>query len=464
MAEEGVCIIETLSHLQKEQTMRRILSLLGAFVSLLSAQTEVFGLRTYAADDEYRPPVIQKNEYVTIEFDVTTDLPPNLNIIFRHASRDWVIDRNTFVNYEPKLRSEALFYTAAPNGVVHYTYHFKNSFPNKRSFVEFTYSGNYLYSVVDRDAGDKVIAEGRFIIAESAVPVTMKIENKYHTEYTSPLNQRNLFTLNISAPSDYTAADDLAIDHTGIRRIDIIKNWEFERPLTIDADDRNGETFVEYITMPSKIFTKRDAAPGNEYRRLDISSPQFYPNNLPVLVRDQPDVSRFQWQGKPDANGASKLNAFTGANSDYLEVEMRLRLAQPPAKRIFVTGGFTEWNVLPEYEMVRDSSDGLYRSQFWLRRGVYDYQYVLGEVDANGKVTEQDWLTLEGNDWRTINRYIAVLYYQDRRYGGFDRVVGVVRGRNPGTSEHGKSSSSVSSSTESQIQSQPIKNIPPVKR
>ena len=90
-----------------------------------------------------------------------------------------------------------------------------------------------------------------------------------------------------------------------------------------------------------------------------------------------------------------------------------------------MTGGFTEWNVLPEYEMVRDSSDGLYRSQFWLRRGVYDYQYVLGEVDANGKVTEQDWLTLEGNDWRTINRYIAVLYYQDRRYGGFDRVVGV---------------------------------------
>ena len=419
--------------------MRRILSLCTAVAGLLSAQTEVFGLRTYAADDEYRPPVILKNEYVTIEFDVTTEQPPNLNIIFRHASRDWVVDRNTFVNYEPKLRSETLFYTAAPNGVYHYTYHYKNSFPNKMNFVEFPYSGNYLYTVVDREAGDKVIAEGRFIITESAVPVTMKIENKYHSEYSSPLNQRNFFTLNISAPVDYTAADDLAIDHTGIRRIDIIKNWEFDRPMRIDADDRDGETFVEYFTMPSKVFSKRDGAPGNEYRRLDISSVQFYPNNVMVTLRDQPDVSRYQWQGKPDANGASKLKAFTGANSDYLEVEMRLRLAQRPAKKIFLAGGFTEWKVLPEYELEQDSVDGLFKTRFWVRRGVYDYQYVLGEFDENGNVTGQDWFTLEGNDWRTINRYIALVYYQDRRFGGFDRVVGSVRGRNPGTSEAGKS-------------------------
>jgi hypothetical protein len=452
MAEEGVCIIETLSHLQKGYIMIRILFLLVSVAGLLSSQTDVFGLRTYAADDEYRPPVIQQNEFVTIEFDVTTEQPPNLNIIFRHASRDWTPDRNTFVNYEPKLRSETLFYTVAPNGVYHYTYHFKNSFPNKRNFVEFQYSGNYLYSVVDRDAGDQVIAEGRFIIAESAVPVTLKIENIYHPEFSSPLNQRNRFTVKLNAPDEYTAADDRAIDHTGIRRVDLIKNWEIDRPLRIDADERSAESFVEFSTMPSKVFTRRDGAPGNEYRRLDISSPQFYPNNLPVIVRDQPDVSRFQWQGKPDANGSSKLNAFTGANSDYLELEMRLRLAQRPAKRIYVTGAFTDWKVLPEYEMVLDSTDGLYRSRFWIRRGVYDYQYVLGEQSENGTVVSQDWLALEGNDWRTINRYTALVYYQDRRFGGFDRVVGFARGRNPGTSENGNVSTAVSPYPISQTQ------------
>ncbi|MFZ4619690.1 MAG: type IX secretion system plug protein domain-containing protein [Bacteroidota bacterium] len=419
--------------------MKSILFLLTAAVSVLSAQTEIFGLRTFANNDEYRPPIITKDEYITIEFDVTTDLPPNLNVIFRHTSKDWVVDRNTFVNYEPKLRSEALLYSTAPNGVYHYTYRYRNFFPNRKSFVEFPYSGNYIYTIVDRDARDQVLAEGRFIIAETGVPVSMKVENKYHPEYSSPLNQMNYVTLNISAPNEYTATDERAIMHSDIRTVDIIKNWDLTHPMRIEVDKRTPDTFVEFYTMPNKVFSKRDVSPGNEYRRLDISSTQMYPNNRLVILRDQPDVSRYLWPGKPDANGSSKLSIFTDANSDYLEIEMRLRLAQKPSRRIFVVGGFTDWVVLPEYEMVQDSATGLFQSRFWARRGVYDYQYVLGDVDAKGNVIDQDWTALEGNDWRTINRLTALVYYYDRRFGGFDRVVGFVRGRNPGTTENGKS-------------------------
>jgi hypothetical protein len=92
----------------------------------------------------------------------------------------------------------------------------------------------------------------------------------------------------------------------------------------------------------------------------------------------------------------------------------------------------TQWEVRPEYKMIFDDAAGLYSMHKWIRRGVYDYQYVLGTVDPSGNVADQDWITLEGNDWRTISRYTAVVYYRDDRFGGFDRAIGMAVAKSPG--------------------------------
>ncbi len=417
--------------------MKKIFLLL-IIVSMFSlSQVEIFGLRTYANDDEYRPPIIVTSEYITIEFDVTTSLPPNLEIIFKHASKDWKIDANLFVNDPAKVRSMTLNYTVAPNGVYHYSYHYKNSFPNNRNMVEFLYSGNYVYSIVDRDDKDKIHASGKFIVAETIAPTSIVIENKYHPNYNAPLNQMNFISITVSVPQE-NLGSNTGINHSDVRTVDIIKNWDFEHANRIEVDANSAETFVENFYKTTKTFWSRDVASGNEYRRLDLSSTSFYPNNKSVILKDNPDVSRFQWQGKPDANGATKLKAFTGANSDYLEVEMRLRLIDQPNKKIFIVGGFSNWSVAPEYEMKRDHVTQLYKILIWLRRGVYDYQYVLGDIDSDGNVINQDWITLEGNDWQTINRFTALVYYHDRQFGGFDRVIGAVRVKSPGTRQSGE--------------------------
>lgn len=411
--------------------------------AISNAQVEIFGLRTYANNDEYRPPIIARGESITIEFDVATSLPPNLQVIFRHASKEWIVDDNVFVNEPANVRSEILLYSAAPAGIYQYKYRFVNSFPNSKNQVAFKYSGNYIYTIVDHDANDQVVGKGRFIVGESSVPVTLSIENKYHSEYAAPFNQMNFISVDVVLPAEFTAADLDGIYHPDVKTVEVIKNWDFYHSNRIDQEDNNPETFVENVTKPSKTFWKRDVSPGNEYRRLDLSSAAFYPNNRMVILRDHPDVSRFQWQGKPDANGASKIKAFSGANGDYLEVELRLRLPNVPEKRVFVTGGFTEWNVRSEFELKPDSVSGMFTTRFWVRRGVYDYQYVLGNINPDGIVIDQDWIALEGNDWRTINRYTALVYYHDQRFGGFDRVIGYVRGRNPGGREPGKSSSTM---------------------
>lgn len=396
------------------------------------SEVEIIGLRVYGNADEYNPPIIRKHEMISIDFEVTTVHPPNLQIVFKHASQGWIVDENLFVNEPSTVMTDYLAYSVAPNAVYRYTYSYRNSFPNSRNRVAFTYSGNYRFFIVDHDENDQVLAEGKFIVTEELVTTSMAIQNKYHTESNAPLNQVELITVTVNSPGEYIADDPNGIYHPDLRTVDIIQNWRILQPFRIDLDDRSGETFVEDFNKPAKKFWIRNVPAGNEYRRLDLSNATKYPNHQLAVLKDGPDLSRFQWPGKPDANGASKLRPFVGANSDYLEVELHLRLASPPAKKIYIAGGFNNWDVLPEYEMTLDTSTSLYIFRFWIRRGVYDYQYVLGDEDAEGRIVNQDWMTLEGNDWRTINRYTALVYYRDRRYGGFDRIVGFVRGRSPG--------------------------------
>ncbi len=44
----------------------------------------------------------------------------------------------------------------------------------------------------------------------------------------------------------------------------------------------------------------------------------------------------------------------------------------------------------------------------------------------------QDRFALEGNHWQTVRDYYAVVYYDDPRYGGFDRIIGIGKGTSPG--------------------------------
>lgn len=417
--------------------MKNILLLFLCVTSFLFAKSdiEILGLRLYGNDDEYRPPIISKSEVITVEFDITTVHPPNLQMVFKHASKDWIVDENLFVNDPSKIMTDFLAYSIAPNGVYHYTYTYKNSFPNSRNRVQFVFSGNYICYVIDRDNNDEIVAEGKFIVTEELVTTSMSVANKYHPETESSLNQVNFITVNVSAPIEYDSNDPNSIYHSDIKTVDIIQNWRITQPSRIDLDDDSPDTFIDDFMKPSKKFWIRNVTLGNEYRRLDLSNSTTYPNHQLVRLKDGADLSRFQWQGKPDANGASKLRPFVGANSDYLEVEMRLRLAEEPAKKIYLVGGFNNWEVLPEYEMSYDTTTQLTTFLFWVRRGVYDYQYVLGEENSEGKIINQDWLRLEGNDWRTVDRYTALVYYRDRRFSGFDRIVGVIRGRSPGGDE-----------------------------
>ena len=396
----------------------------------------VMGLRVYAFNDEYLPPIVTIGQKITIEFDVAAIHPPNIQILFAHATKDWVTDKNSFVNPDYRNKSQQLLFTVAPNGVHEYSYHYQNFFPDDGGIVVFPYSGNYVFTVVDKDAGNAPLGEGRFILTEKSVGVSMSVANKYYSERSAPLNQMHDVAVTVNVPEVADQPAEGKIFHQNVKTVDIIQNWKLYNPFRIEVEDKNPDTFVDEFYRPVKKFTIRNVPPGNEYRRLDVGSPRYYPNGIPVRLREGPDLSRFQWQGKIDANGAAKLFPFTGANSDYLDVEFRLELPAPEEKSIFLVGAFNQWQPSPAYLMELDSLGTMYTSRQWIRRGVYDYQYVLGSLSPGlNEVVDQEWLLLEGNDWRTINRYTAIVYYHDERFGGFDRAVGTAIAKSPGGTE-----------------------------
>jgi len=58
-----------------------------------------------------------------------------------------------------------------------------------------------------------------------------------------------------------------------------------------------------------------------------------------------------------------------------------------------------------------------------LKRGIYDYQYVTGEV-AGDHIENINWEILEGNFWETRNEYFIFLYYKTIEKGGYDKIIG----------------------------------------
>lgn len=403
------------------------------------AGTEVIvrGVTVYGMDREDLFPVIVRDTsirdgnhgYITIQFDVHAAGVPLLKIRFLHCNRDWIPDKNLFVQDEHYSSSFFLDYRTAPDGVKGYTHRYINRFPDADGIVRFTYSGNWIFRIMDRDE-TAVFAEGRFLVVDNFLPTTITVANGYWTENDSPLNQIHKVSVNV------TLGDE--VDGYYQTTVDVYQNRRLYNPYRIDAYDRNPYTSVEGFASGSRQFSASNILPGNEYRVLDLGNATRYPNRETVRPVDGVDHHRRFVHAAPDRNGVPVLNRFTGIHSDYLDVMFRLRLtdsdmmmATRGGRGIFLAGPFNDWSPRSEDQLAYSRQEDALVVHRVLRRGIYDYQYITGQWDRERQaVTGQDWVGIEGNDWRTSNLYSAFVYYNDPRFGGFDRIVGYAAGQN----------------------------------
>lgn len=381
------------------------------------AQIEIKSLRVYTNNDETSFPLLDLssgNEFITIEFDVASVSEPNLTIIFRPCDSNWQPYENPFL-FNPLFDKELnLWFDRMPMNLVGAQFHYKGTFPNNN--VSFTASGKWKFFIVDSQDKNKIFATGKFYVVfpEVKLNVSLSKENLQGDFGDLPILGRT-----IAIKSSFVLPDSLF--PSNVLKIEIIKNKILEYAIVIDRKNITTERFYEWDAAKKFSFIARNLKPGNEYRETDTRNVSIY-NSYNVDARfgefDIPDLFA---KRKSDLDGASILMNWRNENSDYLNVSFRLKVPKNITKPIFLVGSFNNWQLLPEYEMYDDN--GMMNLTIQLKRGLYDYQYVVADF-YNDKITNEDWEILEGNFFETRNEYHIFLYYWSDEKGGYEKIIG----------------------------------------
>lgn len=384
--------------------------------------------------------VIQDVTPITIEFDLNEAHPADFRLKYYHCDRDWNRTRTSFINDDMRNKTRfPLPYEVAPSGVEYYRFHYTVQLPGVPEVQRFLYSGNYILELWD-DREEQLLARARFFVVEKTINPTIRVLNRQLPVMESPFNKRHRAEVQFSIPEvvkrredgstfgallDQSLPKEESLFPILLTTVDIYKNRELYSSKRIDANKPGVNTFVYGFGTRRVRFTIDDLLPGNEYRRLDLRNVTDFPPSKLLRLRQGADVSRMFFRGARDNNGFSSLIAGN-RYADYVQVQFEYRDdARSSGDSIVVVGDFNGWNPATSAVMRYDDPTKRFVWTVWLRRGEYDYQYALGN----------DWIALEGNDWRTLNVYSALLYYKDDRFGGFDRIVGFVQGRSSGQNE-----------------------------
>ncbi len=396
---------------------------------------EIKGLRVYSYEDEIYPPIIVRydtlwngepntmNDYIVIEFDVKCASLPDIGIRFYHCDRNWRKTENIFVQSFFHSKTLYLNYATAEKGIKGYNYHFKNVFPDPDGIVQFPYSGNYIFEIYNTKADTVIYASGRFIVVDKLTEVRARLSKVLLGEMADFKNYVNQIDIEVDVPD--------SLNWYYITTVDVYENWKIFYPYAIDFGERKKYTYVSGFPSKTRIFKIWKIFPLNEYRQIDLRNEKIYPNGQPVIPIGGIDKVRKFWQGERDMDGGCKV-VEEGMYSEYLEVIFRLEIDRETEQKIkgdiYIVGAFNNWKPEKEDVLKYDPAGNYYFVKKWLKRGIYDYQYVIGYYDyTKDEVVVVDWLGLEGNDWQTSNSYYIVVYYKDPQFGGFDRIIGFTK-------------------------------------
>lgn len=385
---------------------------------IIPSDFQIKSLRVFSNHDQTSFPVIDLSEktkqLITIEFDVQSDNMPSLSIVFRFCDSDWNVYDNAFL-LNPLYNTEYnLWFENMPTIVKGAHYHYSGTFPNNN--VTFPYSGNWKFFIVDSNNRDLVYASGRFYVVQPFIKMNVELAKEgLHGD----VSQYNVLQRSISIKTSFALPDTLF--PSNVKKVVLVHNRQMYNPIVIDRINYTEDRFYEWNASNKFSFVARNLHPGNRYRQTDIRDSGKYGTPTVNAKFGEIETSNLFTQGRRDFFGGSMLMNFKNEHADYMNVVFKLRAPDDVKSSIFLVGAFNDWRVLPEYEMYDDK--GMMNLSVQLKRGVYDYQYVTGDI-VGDHIEDINWEILEGNFFETDAEYYIFLYYQTPEKGGYEKIIG----------------------------------------
>jgi len=396
-----------------------LLLLLTGYDYVYSQDLQIKSLVTYTTDDRLALPVLTGEDKFVVEFDVKSDFEPNLNILFRFCDEGWTPTKNIFFLNQTRNFKQLFNFERLPVTVEDADYHFKGSFPDKDGFIEFPYSGKWRFYITDPQDTSLVYSEGRFYVVNNELSLSSTLrKDELEDKNYWPVELAKVFniTTNFYLPDDFFPSY--------VDRLEIIQNRNIYDPIVIERNANTLERQFKWDANRKFTYITRDIPAGNEYRQVDIRNFNFFSEKNVKAQRDGLEFSRFFLNASPDLNGNKIFKDYKDPYATYLNVTFSIRPPDDVYGDIFLVGAFNDWLLSVEYKL--QSEAGIYSTTIPLKRGIYDYQYVVGD-DNNGEIVNADWLVLEGNTWNNKKVYDIFLYYNEPSLGGYERIIGYIK-------------------------------------
>ena len=416
--------------LKKSALLLLICSLfLASFSSM--AQGKVTGTDLFVTDPsihsvlfftegwEFSLPVFElgSTQRLICKFDHLSREAKNYQYTLVHCDTDWNPSRITPTEYlEGFAENPVNDYAFSSNTTVPYV-NYKLTLPNDQ--VKIRLSGNYLLNIWEEGNKDHPVLVRPFFVSEKLVSISGEIQKATYEGY-SGASQQVAFTVNYSKL--------IITDPVNEIKAVVMQNSRWDNRLS-----RLKPTFIRPNQLVYEDKTNLFKG-GNEFRNFDAKNLQNNGMGVhSIEFRDpmfyltlEPDKSRRNdiYRTWNDLNGNYLVKndraSDSDLESDYMEVSFSLI---PPDlvtnDPVYLFGALTDWQCLPENQMVYNPDTKRYELKILEKQGFYDYQYVVRDKTNQSL----DAALMEGSHVETENNYHFFVYFRGFA-ARYDRLIG----------------------------------------
>lgn len=358
--------------------------------------------------------VLGSSDPLQLSFDDLRGDVRNYYFSIEHCNQDWTPSRASSLDYVEGFNEDRIEnFTTAMGTLQPYT-NYKLSFPTAQLRPKL--AGNYLLKVYEDADKDRLVLTRRFYVLNNLVNISTSIIQSPQVALRLT-NQK----LNISLKTGLTINNpqrDLSV---------IVKqNQREDYQMSVETPSYFAANEIKYNNTETLDFKGN-----NEFRYIDLRSFRLAAEGVRQITRDSSthisllvdEDNKGQTYGTTfDENGRFYIRnrdmEDQEGTGDYAEVTFSLKTAQDFKGKIYIVGGFNDFQRTAENLLSLDSETGLWQVSLKLKQGLYNYEYVL-EDDAGQLKTD----FFSGSHFQTGNDYQIFIY--NRRMGTYwDELVG----------------------------------------
>lgn len=345
------------------------------------------------------------NHSLTISFDEITDDPSFLRCRLVHCNSDWrpsMLQENEYVTGFNYMDIDD--YAFSNNTFIHYV-NYKVTIPNDE-MAPLT-SGNYILQVFERDEPDTILLQVRFRVSEESVTIRGGASARTDKGLNEEWQQLNL-TIdpgNMMIQNPYT---DIIVEVEQNRRPDTRR--------VIDHPMRVQGSLIIYEHEPKLIFPA-----SNEYRRfetvrtnypgMNVDSTRYEGNMYHAWLTTDTSRAERNYLYDRTQRGRYKIDEYNSTDpdlgADYVLTHFTLDFPEVYEGDVYVDGDLFLNSYTDLNRMKYDREHGLYTLDVPLKQGSYNYQYVLRPRNDD---RQTDTSLTEGNKFETVNEYNVTVW------------------------------------------------------